>query len=173
MSLAPLRSVLLLSLTLIGCDKTETNPTTSASATPTAMATPAATSATVTASAEPSAASSASAPTASAPTASASASADVDAGDCGTKPLPDCPLQAWMKSNLNPPVMNKNAAALAAPLEKVIAFAPPNYPNWVSITKDGIAAARAGDLDAAKASCRTCHDQYKKKYKAELRARKI
>lgn len=47
------------------------------------------------------------------------------------------------------------------------------YPNWVSISKDGAKAARAGDLDAAKAACRGCHEQYKKKYKVELRQRPI
>ena len=93
--------------------------------------------------------------------------------ECGTKPLPDCPLQAWMKANANPPVMKNDLPALATALDKVATFAPPGYTNWASIAKDGAAAARGGDLTAAKASCRTCHDQYKQKYKTELRARKI
>jgi len=92
---------------------------------------------------------------------------------CGTKPQPDCPLQAWMKQNTNPPIAANDLPALATALDKVVTLAPPGYPNWVSIAKDGAKAARGGDMTAAKASCRTCHDQYKKQYKAELRGRKI
>lgn len=95
------------------------------------------------------------------------------AAECGTKPLPDCPLQAWMKTNANPPVMKNDLPALATALDEIVRFAPPGYTNWASIAKDGAAAARSGDLAAAKASCRTCHDQYKQKYKTEIRARKI
>lgn len=83
------------------------------------------------------------------------------------------PLQAWMKANANPPTIAKDLAGLALVLDRMSTFAPMGYPNWVSISKDGAAAARSGDLDAAKASCRSCHDQYKQKYKAELHERKI
>jgi hypothetical protein len=95
------------------------------------------------------------------------------AGECGTKPLPDCPLQAWMKANMNPPSLSGDTAALATALEKAASFAPPGYTNWASICNDGAKAAKGGDLAAAKASCRSCHDQYKKKYQAEFRTRKI
>jgi cytochrome c553 len=78
-----------------------------------------------------------------------------------------------MKANANPPVMTGDLPALAAALDKIAAFAPPGYTNWASVAKDGAAAARSGDLTATKASCRTCHDQYKKKYKSEMRDRKI
>lgn len=106
--------------------------------------------------------------------AAAPAAASTDAGvGCGTKPLPDCPLQAWMKAHANPPVMTNDLPGLAAALDKTASFAPPGYDHWASISKDGAAAARSGDLAAAKAACRSCHDQYKQKYKTELRARKI
>jgi hypothetical protein len=92
---------------------------------------------------------------------------------CGTKPLPDCPLQAWMKANTNPAIASNDLPALAAALDKTATMAPLGYSNWASIAKDGAKAAKAGDMTAAKASCRSCHDQYKTKYKAELRGRKI
>jgi hypothetical protein len=95
------------------------------------------------------------------------------AAACGTKPLPDCPLQAWMKAKASPPAVQKDAPALAEAFDEMTALAPPDYTNWASIAKDGAAAARAGDTTAARAACRSCHDQYKAKYKAELRARKI
>jgi hypothetical protein len=93
--------------------------------------------------------------------------------ECGKKPLPDCPLQGWMKANTNPPVAAQDFPALAAALDKAVTFAPAGYTNWASIAKDGAKAARAQDMTAAKAACRTCHDQYKEKYKSEMRTRKI
>jgi hypothetical protein len=105
--------------------------------------------------------------------ASASAASADGAGTCGKKPLPDCPLQGWMKSNTNPAIASQDFPGLATALDKVATFAPPGYTNWASIAKDGAKAARASDMTATKASCRTCHDQYKDKYKKELRTRKI
>ncbi len=78
-----------------------------------------------------------------------------------------------MKTHATPPTMTNDLPALAAALDEMAAFAPPGYANWASISKDGAAAARSGDLGAAKAACRSCHDQYKQKYKSEMRARKI
>jgi len=54
-----------------------------------------------------------------------------------------------------------------------VTFAPAGYTNWASIAKDGAKAARAADLGGVKASCRTCHDQYKKPYKTEMRTRPV
>ncbi|MEA2746420.1 MAG: hypothetical protein QOI41_563, partial [Myxococcales bacterium] len=102
-----------------------------------------------------------------------SASAGATAAACGTKPLPDCPLQAWMKANTNPAIASQDFPGLATALDKTATFAPAGYTNWASIAKDGAKAARASDMTATKASCRTCHDQYKEKYKKELRGRKI
>jgi hypothetical protein len=63
--------------------------------------------------------------------------------------------------------------ALAIAFEKITKMAPAGYTNWVSISKDGAAAAKASNVDASKAACRSCHDQYKAKYKAEMRARTL
>jgi len=94
---------------------------------------------------------------------------------CGDKPLPPCPLYAWMKKNTSPAMSAHDFDALAAALEKVATFAPkqPGFPNWASISRDGAAAARVQNLDAVKASCRGCHNQYKDKYKKEMRDRPI
>lgn len=78
-----------------------------------------------------------------------------------------------MRENMQPPMNKPDLPALATALDKAAAFAPAGYTNWASISKDGAAAARSGDMTAAKASCRSCHDQYKQKYKDEMRARKI
>lgn len=78
-----------------------------------------------------------------------------------------------MKAHADPPALAGDLSALAEALDAIAAFAPPGYTNWASISNDGAAAARVGDLSAAKASCRSCHDQYKPAYKSELRARKV
>jgi hypothetical protein len=78
-----------------------------------------------------------------------------------------------MKANANPAVSSGDATKLAESLEKMVKMGPPGYSNWASISNDGAKAARAGNFDAGKAACRTCHDQYKAKYRAEHRDRKI
>jgi hypothetical protein len=80
-----------------------------------------------------------------------------------------------MKAHAGPAAGHADAdpATLATVLDQIAAFAPPGYPNWVSIAKDGAAAARAGQSDAAKASCRGCHTQYKTRYKTEMRGRPL
>jgi hypothetical protein len=97
---------------------------------------------------------------------------------CGAKGLPDCPLQAWMKENMNPPMKAHDWQGMADSLEHAALLAPPDYlktgyVNWVSIAKDGANAARAAELDAVKAACRGCHEQYKTKYRVEMRTRAL
>jgi hypothetical protein len=101
--------------------------------------------------------------------------ADADAAPaCGDKPLPPCPLNAWMKANASPASVAEDFDGLAAAFDKIVGFAPAgSYPNWTSIAHDGADAARAQSLDGAKAACRGCHSQYKDKYKREMRDRPI
>ena len=153
-----------------GCSKDEPPaapaPVVSASVAPSAPSAPsAAPSASVP---DPSAVASASA----APAPSTSSSAK-PAATCGDKPLPACPLAAWMKSNTSPAMTAQDFGALAKALEKIVSFAPAGYTNWVSISKDGADAARAQTLDGVKAACRGCHNQYKEKYRREMRDRPI
>lgn len=68
---------------------------------------------------------------------------------------------------------SQDFAALATALDKIAAFAPPGYANWGSIALDGAKAARDNKLDGVKGACRGCHDQYKARYKKEMRGRKI
>ncbi len=134
--------------------------------------------ASVTASVTPSATVTASASASATPSATASAPlAAVDAGasgpTCGKKPLPDCPLQGWMKKNMEPAMSATDFPDIATQLDKIATFAPSGMPNWASISKDGAKAARAADLGGVKASCRSCHDQYKNRYKTEMRTRPV
>ncbi len=80
-----------------------------------------------------------------------------------------------MKANTSAAMSASDFDALQTALTKTAALAPPGsaYPNWVSISKDGADAARVQNLDAVKAACRGCHNQYKAKYKKEMRDRPI
>ena len=113
------------------------------------------------------------APAAAPPPAAGSAKSAKAAPTCGDKPLPPCPLYAWMKANTSPAMSAEDFDALATALDKAATFAPTGYTNWVSIAKDGASAAHAQSLDGVKASCRGCHNQYKDKYKKEMRDRPI
>jgi hypothetical protein len=78
-----------------------------------------------------------------------------------------------MKAAMAPAAASGDAADLAAKFDYVAARAPAGFDNWASIAKAGAAKAKAGDVDGAKVSCKTCHDQYKAKYKAEVRDRRF
>ena len=88
---------------------------------------------------------------------------------CGEKGKPPCPMQGWMKSNMAPAAASGDAAALAKNLDFVASHAPKGFADWSAIAKKGAEAAKAGNLDGAKASCKTCHDKYKAQYKADMR----
>ncbi|MFO0736916.1 MAG: hypothetical protein U0270_13605 [Labilithrix sp.] len=161
-ALSLLSAVALAALTA-ACDKTEPTGTPPATSSAAPLA-----SAPLVAAPKPEPSASAPASASAAPATSGSAAA----ADCGGKENP-CPLQGWMRENVNPPMNKKDMPALAAALDKIAAMAPAGYTNWASISKDGAAAARSGDENATKASCRSCHDQYKQKYKTEMRGRKV
>jgi hypothetical protein len=76
-----------------------------------------------------------------------------------------------MKANMGPAAASGDGPDLAKGLDYIAAHAPAGMPNWSGIAKAGASKARAGDIDGAKASCKSCHDQYKAKYKAEVRDR--
>jgi hypothetical protein len=116
------------------------------------------------------------------PSPSGTATRPPDGGTpCGAKGMPDCPLQGWMKKNMTPPMQAKDWQGIADSLERAALLAPPDAPdggksayvNWVSIAKDGANAARAAEYEAIKAACRGCHEQYKAKYRAEMRLRPL
>ncbi|WP_437777364.1 hypothetical protein [Sorangium sp. So ce1097] len=89
---------------------------------------------------------------------------------CGAKGQKPCPMQGWMKTVMQSATNSGDGAKIASALEYVAGKPPPGMPKWVEISKDGVEKAKKGDIEGAKASCKNCHDLYKKKYKDELRA---
>ncbi len=60
-----------------------------------------------------------------------------------------------------------DAKGLAPFFAKTKGMAKPEFANWASISDQGKAAAEKGDLDAAKATCKSCHDAYRAEYKTK------
>lgn len=143
-----------------------------ATATPTATraatATPTATAAETAAGA--SAVSSASAAPSGAPSASASADpAELKKWDCGNKGQKACPMQGWMKSVMGSAASSGDAEKLAAALTTCAGKPVAGYGQWSAISQEGVAKAKAGDIDGAKKSCEKCHQLYKAKYQRTMR----
>jgi hypothetical protein len=85
-------------------------------------------------------------------------------------PDPQCPLFDWMEAHMEPSLVAGDLESLAGQFDAVAAWSPPGYANWASIARDGAAAARDGAADAARAACRSCHEQYGSRYQRELRS---
>ena len=97
---------------------------------------------------------------------------------CGGKGQPSCPLQGWMEKNMDPAVEKSDAKALAAAFEKSVSFVPdPKWNDgdngWTKIAQAGAAAAKGGDIAAAKKECKTCHKAWRDKYKKEFRTKPV
>lgn len=88
------------------------------------------------------------------------------------------PLAKWMESTMQAAVEAGDLPKLAAALEKAASFAPdPSWnqgeSSWERIAKEGAAKAKAGDLEGARATCKSCHRAWRKKYKAEFASRPL
>jgi hypothetical protein len=101
-----------------------------------------------------------------APKPSAAAAAPVE---CGTKDKP-CPMQLFMRGTMSGATTPEQ---LAAAFARVAGMSPNGGWSWRAIANKGAEAAKAGDVPAAKAQCKACHDAYKEPYKQQYRARKI
>ncbi|WP_437745902.1 hypothetical protein WME73_13610 [Sorangium sp. So ce302] len=121
--------------------------------------------------AAPKATAAASAAAAAGPASTGAAQAGEKKFECGAKGQKMCPMQAWMKSTMASATSSGDAAKIATALQYVASKPPPGMGSWVAITKAGIAKAKAGDVDGAKASCKQCHDLYKEQYKKTMRDR--
>ncbi|MBK6691900.1 MAG: hypothetical protein IPG50_06805 [Myxococcales bacterium] len=110
-------------------------------------------------------------PAAARPDARADAHAEPGPRPCGTDGGDDCPLQGFMKQSAAPPSKGTDAEALAEAFDKIAALAPhvSAYPYWGSIAKDGANVARRGRIDAARVACVSCHEQYRARFRKELR----
>jgi cytochrome c556 len=79
---------------------------------------------------------------------------------------PDASLKDTMKK-MQAQVLNGDAKPLSTMFDATRAKAKPEFANWNAISDKGRAAAAKGDLDAAKATCKECHDAYRSDYKSK------
>jgi cytochrome c553 len=83
-----------------------------------------------------------------------------------------------MERNLQSAADTDDLTKLARGLEQTLAFVPDPTWNagdkgWATLARAGAAAAAAGDLARARASCKACHGSWRKRYRAEHRPRPL
>jgi hypothetical protein len=75
-----------------------------------------------------------------------------------------CAMLKWMKSAMAGAVSSGDKDKIAKALEHIAGKPVAGYGEWASLAKQGAEAAKKGDIDAAKQSCKGCHEKYQKKY---------
>jgi hypothetical protein len=95
------------------------------------------------------------------------------AGSCGKSGLPDCPLQAWMKGTLQASLKAGDLARLGDALDELARAAPHGFEGWAASARSAATAAKGGDVEAVRAQCRACHDQFRSKFRAEMRGARL
>lgn len=85
----------------------------------------------------------------------------------GSQGRPSESLKAWMKSNAAPASVAGDTRALERVFTSIGGLAPRDYPEWESMAKRGAAAAHADDLEGCRYACKSCHDTYRARYRAE------
>jgi hypothetical protein len=100
--------------------------------------------------------------------------ASADPPACGTSDNP-CPLQKWMRTNMGTPMAAGDLDTVGKALDNTPGLNPD--PTWATVWNQssaaGSAAAKNKDTAGVKASCKTCHDAYKDKYKTQYRTRPV
>ena len=95
------------------------------------------------------------------------------AGPCGDKGLPDCPLQSWMKANLQSQLNAGDTVRLARALDQLATRAPAGFADWSASASKAAEAARKKDIAAVKAECKACHDRDRTRFRAGLRKKPL
>lgn len=93
--------------------------------------------------------------------------------ECGKAPLPDCPLQMWMKGNAALAFASGDFYRLERTFLRIAALEPAGYTDWRAIAERGAVGARAGSLDDCRLACKACHDTLRPRYVAEQRSRTV
>jgi hypothetical protein len=98
------------------------------------------------------------------------------AGDpnCGAAGRPDCPLQAWMDSNMNAALSNEDYPAMARGFRQ-LADDPPSsgFSGWGYVAGTGAEAAERQDQTGVRAACDGCHEDYREQYRRTIRHRPL
>ncbi len=109
----------------------------------------------------------------SAPTVNAAATSQPAVTDCGNKGQPDCPLQGWMKDSVRAYMNAGDHERLASALDQLASHMPAGYSGWEMSAQRAAAAARVKDTTAIKAECKSCHDEFRERFRAEMRGARL
>lgn len=78
----------------------------------------------------------------------------------------DTSLKDLMKK-VNTNVLNGDTKPLGPLFDQAKAKAKPEFKDWNALCDKAKDAAAKGDMDALKATCKTCHDSYRNDYKTK------
>jgi hypothetical protein len=92
---------------------------------------------------------------------------------CGQDRLPDCPLQGWMKANLQGAVRRQDFGLLTKGFERLPSLAPEDMAEWAGFARAGADAAKQHDISAVREVCAACHEKYRPRYRANMRNRPL
>ena len=85
----------------------------------------------------------------------------------------ECPMQRWMKANLQAFQRSRDYARLATAFEQLAELQPKGFDGWVESSRQGAeAAARKDDAGVSK-SCETCHKAHRDSYRRTLRSQPL
>ena len=90
-------------------------------------------------------------------------------GTCGAKGQPDCPLQGWMKANLQSQVRAKDFARLESALAELAAKNIEPFGNWGALAQRGADAAAKQDMSGIRKACKACHDEHRDNFRRNMR----
>jgi hypothetical protein len=78
-----------------------------------------------------------------------------------------------MDATMNAAMSTKSAGDLETAFGQLADMAPPGFPQWADLARVGEEAAGRKDFAAAKRICSACHEQYRPRYRAEIRSRAL
>jgi hypothetical protein len=113
------------------------------------------------------------APITPAPVAAAPAATPLAEPSCGQDNQADCPLQHWMDQRMNTAFTTRNVRDLVSAFRFLSKIAPARYQDWVGWAAGGAAAAARSDFQVVKRACTGCHNDYRERYRLELRGRAL
>ena len=82
-------------------------------------------------------------------------------------------LRDWMKAEMPHRVRARDFDGLARAFDLLATLGPAELDRWQQIAGTGARAARAGDIEAVRHTCATCHATYRSEYRARWHARSI
>ncbi|HKU48229.1 MAG TPA: hypothetical protein VJQ58_15195 [Burkholderiales bacterium] len=85
----------------------------------------------------------------------------------------ECPMQRWMKANLQAFQRSRDYSRLAAAFEQLAELEPKGFDGWAESSRQGAEAATRKDEAGVSKSCETCHKAHRDSYRRTLRSQAL